>query len=516
MSEDLVPFDADLLGAMDACVEHARDLIESARLVQQAGRPNIAFHLAVLALEELGRRELLGIKAIGQPDSWADKFLQDHIQKLFWCFFGTQFAGARITADSLERLKGLASRIHGQRLAGLYVDVDANGISIPADRIPADEAERLLAAAESRLKASEADQLKKGRTREEIEFQSWFVKTAQHAEHRKFVFSGTSLDKLAELASAKGWMLWLKQEIEKSEAEAKALAQMEIDRGRQIIDGDAGVSVTKWKIRIRLYTNSHSIRQKSLNHWNDKSPWIKLIWIDKKDQLILELQLGDDVPIQGLWYIAWGIARSFVTALNIATMGFWFWRIPTQVDKYYESIEDVIGNAKLVLERKPSLKVDWGENRALTAVELDHLATVFSCMPRPGEKEKHEPYNFYIGGLVFLSLNDVHWQCESTILGNFLSSTRAMMRYLKALPEGMLFSDALDAFLTEQFPEIDDDKLRVLTLCRAFEQDRLSQETVNLKDATFGKLFCDAYFLNRIRPYEFERKRQGKDGGAPA
>lgn len=42
---------------MRGCVERTRALVASARAVQAAGHPHVAFHLAALALEELGRRE---------------------------------------------------------------------------------------------------------------------------------------------------------------------------------------------------------------------------------------------------------------------------------------------------------------------------------------------------------------------------------------------------------------------------------------------------------------------------
>ena len=41
----------------DLHLEHARDLIEAASAVFAAGKPNIAYHLATLALEEIGRHE---------------------------------------------------------------------------------------------------------------------------------------------------------------------------------------------------------------------------------------------------------------------------------------------------------------------------------------------------------------------------------------------------------------------------------------------------------------------------
>jgi AbiV family abortive infection protein len=44
--------------AMRACVDHARDLLDAAKILHAADKPHIAYHLATLALEEMGRREL--------------------------------------------------------------------------------------------------------------------------------------------------------------------------------------------------------------------------------------------------------------------------------------------------------------------------------------------------------------------------------------------------------------------------------------------------------------------------
>jgi len=65
-AERRISFDEKIVAAMAACVTHARDLLSSARAVQAAGRSNIAYHLAALALEELGRRELLGVQSVAK------------------------------------------------------------------------------------------------------------------------------------------------------------------------------------------------------------------------------------------------------------------------------------------------------------------------------------------------------------------------------------------------------------------------------------------------------------------
>ena len=50
--------DANVIAAMNACAAHAQNLLDSAIAVQALGNHNIAYHLAALSLEELGRRRL--------------------------------------------------------------------------------------------------------------------------------------------------------------------------------------------------------------------------------------------------------------------------------------------------------------------------------------------------------------------------------------------------------------------------------------------------------------------------
>jgi AbiV family abortive infection protein len=132
----MVKPDEKLLAAMSACVAHARDLVESARAVQALKRDNIAYHLATLALEELGKRELYAIQnaaeAVGDPPRWQGKATQDHVKKLFWCFFGMR--SVKDVADQSEffKMQEVVADIHAARMRGLYVERDDSGLSIPS------------------------------------------------------------------------------------------------------------------------------------------------------------------------------------------------------------------------------------------------------------------------------------------------------------------------------------------------------------------------------------------------
>jgi AbiV family abortive infection protein len=61
--------DEKTISAMRACLDHARDLLDVAKSAHTDGKSNIAYHLATLALEELGRRELIAVQSISSQNT---------------------------------------------------------------------------------------------------------------------------------------------------------------------------------------------------------------------------------------------------------------------------------------------------------------------------------------------------------------------------------------------------------------------------------------------------------------
>jgi AbiV family abortive infection protein len=521
MTQDATPvrIDKTILAAMEACLVHARNLIASAKAVRAAGQPSIAYHLATLALEEIGKRELFGVQAVADrrdvPPAWANKHAQDHVKKLFWAFFGAEFLADKLTKEMFENMQRLATTIHANRLAGLYVDLDGDGLNVPERAIDDAQADNLIGLAEARLGMAEAVKVKDELSAEEAGLQSWFENATSDPQMRHQILSGKSLEKLAELKSAHKWISWLKGLFDEAEAEGRAAAARELERSRNL---PAEGTKDKWKIRVRILSASHSIRPKALKVWNDQVEFIKLVAVSgKKDQLIIEFTLKDHVPIEALWYFGWGIARHFVVALNMGTMGFWWWRMPEQINRYYDSVTDLEQDAEVGLERSPSLKIDWGENRALTEQDMYRVMACFAALPGPHRRDEHGAYNYYIGGLTFLSLNDIHWQCEPEALGNFISSLQAMMKDAGDVNEEVGFEAAFLAFLDDLFPGMDE-RDRYAEICRQFVTGQLGQAKITLKEVSFIKLLCDTYFLRTIQPRAFEkhRARRAAEGVATA
>src|ERR1017187_4533198 len=111
---------------LEACLANAERMIESAKAVRSVpGCNHIAFNLAVLALEEIGKSILLfqgslEIKHLPRNGEEAKRpleWIDDHERKLFWAiWFGDEGLDWRTIPQSMEA----APRLHLKRLAVLY------------------------------------------------------------------------------------------------------------------------------------------------------------------------------------------------------------------------------------------------------------------------------------------------------------------------------------------------------------------------------------------------------------
>jgi AbiV family abortive infection protein len=230
--------DEKLLAALDACVVHARDLVESAKLVQRSGRANIAYHLATLALEEMGRRELFQIQAaaasVGDVPPWQTNATQDHVQKLFWCFYGMGRVQDIIDQQQFFEKREAAADIHAIRLLGLYVENADSGLNVPSKAITTKQSESLISLAELLATNAESATPREAIPKEEIDLQIWFLSAFDDPDKRKRILTKQSFENLKSLNDVVAWTRQVKTEIEQDDAELRALAEKEFSwEGRQ-------------------------------------------------------------------------------------------------------------------------------------------------------------------------------------------------------------------------------------------------------------------------------------------
>jgi AbiV family abortive infection protein len=145
-----------LTQTLTACFTNARNLLQAAKRVLDDERlPNVSFHLAILALEEVGKAALLGARYLavqhGDDGAFADKRLEDHVFKIFWALWAPNFAQGKVSREDWEGLRWMAKDLYESRLAGLYVASPSEQGIPPLGVISEEMARWALGIAESRL-----------------------------------------------------------------------------------------------------------------------------------------------------------------------------------------------------------------------------------------------------------------------------------------------------------------------------------------------------------------------------
>ena len=226
-----------LQSIIEACQSHAEDLLNAAkRVLEDENLPNISYHLAALALEEIGKSQLVGMSYITKTEKgsalpWAEKQTEDHVKKLYWALWGPSFGRELLTKDQIEFYIGLAQSIHEKRIRGLYVDTFDKKVLYPKDSIEKAEAENLINLAYIRL------QMAKLRKFEEFDDErkdvlSWFLEATDDEEKRKLIMGQKSMEKLVELGNVPDWVTWLKKEFDQADEEARVQTERELKRAK--------------------------------------------------------------------------------------------------------------------------------------------------------------------------------------------------------------------------------------------------------------------------------------------
>lgn len=179
---------------MQACHQNAEKLLMAAKATAIPGSYHIAYHLAVLALEEIGKSSLIFMDALNpRPETDEErrspmKWVDDHERKLFWAIWLPQrhdLADWQSIPEALE----MARDIHERRLNTLYVDPS----NVNADSISEERGQRLISATEARLNIERLKEFNDLEP-EKQELLQWFFIASEDPQLRPMIFSKGSFD----------------------------------------------------------------------------------------------------------------------------------------------------------------------------------------------------------------------------------------------------------------------------------------------------------------------------------
>jgi AbiV family abortive infection protein len=486
----MTPFKPEALRAIEACRSHAQDLFDGAKLLREKSLPNLAYHLATLALEELGKAQLIGMKSFAKDDadSWYGKQFDDHIKKLFWALWG-QFLAKPPDPKEIEQLRGTATIIHTNRLRGLYVEAAAQNFIAPKDAVNDDTLAPLMTLVQAKLALQPSLQGVEYK-QEDLDLLNWFSGVTDNPEQRKFIFSKASFDKMAAVGP-KEWLTWIRDETEKASAKAMATLQKEMARG--FTEGEEGQQ-EKWELKIRLFSQSHSIRPKPLSKWNYKVTWIKLYPVNgTKNHFDAILKIPKFITIQAVYHVGYGYSNLLLAALNIATGGFFWWHEPKNLSTFYESLIDKENQMTGKIGRAPELKISW-PSAVLDEAILDQVINAFAMMPQPYDPpESSEALNHYISGVGLIAKTDVFLQFEVQSYGAFLAAAKATLGLYRD-DLGTEFPPEMSALLSVL--SVDDSfKKKHSDLIAGYEAKSITPESITLCEVAEMKRICDGLFM---------------------
>jgi AbiV family abortive infection protein len=427
MAAALKTFAQDVEQRRKACFLHASDLIRAAEQLQAENLPHISYHLATLALEEIGKAELIVMQGLsiarGEEASWISRYLESHTKKLFITFLGPQFGRSPITGDRLRELEAAAVAAHSLRLKGLYVDASDEQAPPPRAAITPENAKTTIHFAKATLHLAQHRRFEP-LSDEEEENVLWFFEAVEDPEKRKLILGGPSLRKMAEVENGQAWIRWVREQFDQAEQEGIARVQQELARP---IPGDDEAFSEKWRIQVRIFSDSHSIRAKVLQEWSQQITWFKLIYVQKKNQFIAEITLPKKVHIAALYDAGFSAVQDFVLALNIGSAGFFWWYLPEYTSRFYESAKDLESGTNVVVERTPKLRVDW-KGGVLDQRILHNVKACFAALASGDFPKQNSPFGLYFSGLALLAKNDVLLRLEATTYEQFFRALQLGMQ----------------------------------------------------------------------------------------
>jgi len=509
---------SELSNLRQICFDHSADLIEAAErsIEGNNGFPNIAYHLAILALEEIGKAGLLASREITRgkrSNTWLEKRMDDHAFKLLWAIWSPLRLDGPIDPSSFELARKFSRETHARRLDGLYVDYSTSKRGeTPRSAVTKNQALELLSLAKTQLEIRSRE----GSPDLEIvdDLLIWFLDNASDSEQQKLLFSKPFILKLEEFGDdVRGWVEWSRSEFKRKKREEVEHLELELKR----VVSETGTPKPKWKAKIKLATVSHSIRPKILTYWNKRFEVIQLSVFGKsKDGLMMEIDLDENVPISKIFSVGLAMSNLFVTSLNLGTAGFFWHDVSTKTNQLFDSVADLSSpNMKIHLNLDNRLADQWIEadqvnkERGVIPLEEKHLDHAMKCFLVFGRLDAESASNIfeqYLNGIILLSKCDIHFHAGASAKEHFeIALHNSLIRYDDWDGEKESLTLLLHRLFEAVIPN-EEDRTHMFQSLEA----NTEKESDTLADAVSVKRICDLYLVmvaNRIFNDEMDSEK---------
>jgi hypothetical protein len=181
----------------------------------------------------------------------------------------------------------------------------------------------------------------------------------------------------------------------------------------------------------------------------------------------------------------------FIACLNIGSLGFFWYDLPRQTSRYFESVRDLdTPDMKMEMSKGRGLLELWKQN-ALSEKNLYHAIQAFAAFSSMPDSEAAPIFGPYLHGLALLSKSDIHLSCEDQARDNFLECLRSAMKHFGDWDEQhTTLRSALDTAFVDLIPEPENREIvfEVLTPPHRTREGPLG-------DAVSAKRLADLYLV---------------------
>ena len=504
----------------EICLTNAEAFLSIAERELGNGVDHVCFHLALLALEEVGKSILATIHyTVGTTGTDKEDLINamdDHIKKIFWALWGgSMIRNEAFTKEGIEQNQHLATTLHERRLESLYTDAK-NPLPV-GERVDEKEVRMLIGLTRARLELEKTKEITEFEATD-VEELTWFFKSMEDPELRKQIFGGASISKFKELKNGKKWIRWLRELYRKNDAEMREYTQKELQRKKP--EGE-DAQTPKYRMRIRIQTPSHSIRNNAFAKWNEGVHGIKIYKSDRKNatkltkgEMLIDLTLPKGLHTSYVWEHGLFMAKTVVLSFNVGTLGAFWWNVQKDVSTYYVDIVDLEadpkGGVKLVVAPHKRLHVGFDEAKlVLDDKAVRNVYHVVALFMRESQKLE-EFLKAYALGLTLFSKTDIHLQLEVNAFEEFYKALKATMRAFGDWDGTGDFKEAVK----NQYEKIGEmkDLEETLNLGSALEADiqRQKHHPITLTEVIAMKIYCDYYMQLKAKEY-FENLKEDQE-----
>jgi hypothetical protein len=189
----------------------------------------------------------------------------------------------------------------------------------------------------------------------------------------------------------------------------------------------------------------------------------------------------------------------FAAALNIGSLGFWWWHLPDDSGRFYERLTDLKAPAgmKIELNMHAGPKFEW-KREALGDDELGRVALCLGMIAALEQPSYHSIIEPYLTGLVLVAKSDLHL--------NF--AFQASERFASCLAEAMQHfgdwdgtEDKLAAGVTGFFGsrmQKPEDVQELIDLLRQLRRNPSDGTGITMERVAILKVLTDVYLITQF------------------